>query len=200
MNANQRLYTFFAFGKCPHCEFGWVTMDDQGPWSNLVEPCPMCPRGMGRSVEVVTGVTDPGRIKDTSTCEYRHRSQPNDPLTRMNRIGGPTTGDNYYHGVDVRALTWNRGYSLDHVRFCSEVDCHEPSTGGPCRCCSLPKDAKLVPRWSAIKRAARAASASEGPFPVWNDALAIEAEEFQRVEAGEYAKHLEQAHNEAGAA
>lgn len=197
MSLNRRVFTFFEYGQCPHCQLGWVFFDDLGEWHNNAEPCPMCIWGSMRSRQLMEARQHPGIIKDTATAEYKAgtRSEPLHESLWVNRLGALTNGHpNYYLGVDLMQYTWNRGLTLTHTKVCQTMGCFHPVREGRCSGCV----SEFKPPSSlAINRALKLKV--EG-MTIWDRAQQIDAEEAQRVEAAEYTAFLETANNEAGAA
>jgi len=107
MNGNK------AVERCGHCDDTFMVIFDDAP-RGFIEPCPMCAGGRLRSAEYSIGAQaaiDPSRVNAANS---------------HNRNGKSTSKPDYFVGVDMTHLTWNRGLSLNHTMTCSRMGCNQP--------------------------------------------------------------------------
>lgn len=103
--------------RCRHCMNAGLVIIDQ---TNEAAPCPMCMIGGRRAVEWATGTLAPR----TAGCAA-YSPPP-----------GSFTGkavDHYWHGADLKNVSWCNGLTIRHDRVCSTYSCENLVTStGPC--------------------------------------------------------------------
>lgn len=138
------LYTAFSSRWCPHCDrAGFILMDDIQRLS-VAEPCPMCPAGRSFSARYSVGAASQFRPpKDTDAKAY----VPIDPVPMhapLNRDGRTVPQPDYYHQVDIAALSWSNGLTIRHRWICDKHGCFQPVTRPSVLCDGcLPQEARV---------------------------------------------------------
>lgn len=117
--------------KCPHCHNSCtVIMDDR----DSLEPCPMCSGGRLRSAEYASGTVAGGNPRSNF----------------INRNGEIVYKPDYYEGVDVSLLSWNRGQNIYQKYGCRRTYCNNPTAqrDGDCKTCQTRSQGRSIPRLS----------------------------------------------------
>lgn len=114
-SASVRVMTDF----CSHCENSCLVIFDDSP--GLLEPCPCCRGGFLRSAEYASGTQGFGRGYNFF----------------VNRNGAVVYKPDWFEGVDVSVLSWNRGLTLEYRFSCVNPWCNNPCLDrhGPCVAC-----------------------------------------------------------------